>query len=162
MFWYFCATNKERVGECMKKGHAWALLPIIVFLVLFIGYGIWTGGFYNMPAIAGFVTALVVAFFMNRKVSFGEKLEVVARGMADENVMIMCLVFVMAGAFSGAVKAAGGADATVNFGLSVLPGSIAFRAPSTSIRIQPPIKIRPALTKRVVRIFFRITGLPCI
>ena len=109
----------------MKKGHAWALLPIIVFLVLFIGYGIWTGGFYNMPAIAGFVTALVVAFFMNRKVSFGEKLEVVARGMADENVMIMCLVFVMAGAFSGAVKAAGGADATVNFGLSVLPGSIA-------------------------------------
>lgn len=49
----------------------------------------------------------------------------VARGMADENVMIMCLVFVMAGAFSGAVKAAGGADATVNFGLSVLPGSIA-------------------------------------
>lgn len=109
----------------MKKGHAWALLPIIVFLVLFIGYGIWTGGFYNMPAIAGFVTALVVAFFMNRKVNFGEKLEVVARGMADENVMIMCLVFVMAGAFSGAVKAAGGADATVNFGLSVLPGSIA-------------------------------------
>ena len=109
----------------MKKGHAWALLPIVVFLALFIGYGIWTGGFYNMPAIAGFVTALVVAFLMNRKVSFGEKLEVVARGMADENVMIMCLVFVMAGAFSGAVKAAGGADATVNFGLSILPGSIA-------------------------------------
>lgn len=109
----------------MKKGHAWALLPIFVFLALFIGYGIWHGNdFYQMPAIAGFVTALVVAFLMNTKVSFHEKLNVVARGMADENVMIMCLVFVMAGAFSGSVNAAGGADATVNFGLSILPGNI--------------------------------------
>lgn len=110
----------------MKKGHAWALLPIVAFLVLFIGYGIWNDyNFYKMPAIAGFVTALVIAFFMNPKVPFYEKLNVAARGMADENVMIMCLVFVMAGAFSGAVNAAGGAEATVNFGLSILPQNIA-------------------------------------
>ena len=109
----------------MKKGHAWALLPIVVFLALFIGYGIWNDhDFYKMPAIAGFVTALVVAFLMNPKVSFHEKLNVAARGMADENVMIMCLVFVMAGAFSGSVSAAGGADSTVNFGLSILPSNI--------------------------------------
>ena len=110
----------------MKKGNAWALTPIIVFLVLFIGYGIWNDNdFYKMPAIAGFVTALVVAFLLNRKVSFHEKLETAAKGMADENVMIMCLVFVMAGAFSGAVNAAGGADSTVNFGLSILPSNVA-------------------------------------
>ena len=110
----------------MKKGNAWALTPIIVFLVLFIGYGIWNDNdFYKMPAIAGFVTALVVAFLLNRKVSLHEKLETAAKGMADENVMIMCLVFVMAGAFSGAVNAAGGADSTVNFGLSILPSNVA-------------------------------------
>lgn len=110
----------------MKKGNAWALTPIIVFLVLFIGYGIWNDNdFYKMPAIAGFVTALVVAFLLNRKVSFHEKLETAAKGMADENVMIMCLVFVMAGAFSGAVNAAGGANSTVNFGLSILPSNVA-------------------------------------
>ncbi len=110
----------------MKKGNAWALTPIIVFLVLFIGYGIWNDNdFYKMPAIPGFVTALVVAFLLNRKVSFHEKLETAAKGMADENVMIMCLVFVMAGAFSGAVNAAGGADSTVNFGLSILPSNVA-------------------------------------
>ena len=110
----------------MKKGNAWALTPIIVFLVLFIGYGIWNDNdFYKMPAIAGFVTALVVAFLLNRKVTFHEKLEASAKGMADENVMIMCLVFVMAGAFSGAVNAAGGADSTVNFGLSILPSNVA-------------------------------------
>ncbi len=109
----------------MKKGHAWALAPIGLFLALFIGYGIWNGNdFYQMPAIAGFVTALVFAFLMNTKVRFYEKLEIVARGMADENVMIMCLVFVLAGAFSGSVSAAGGATAVVNFGLSVLPGNI--------------------------------------
>ena len=109
----------------MKKGNAWALTPIIVFLVLFIGYGIWNNNdFYKMPAIAGFVTALVVAFLLNRKVTFHEKLEAAAKGMADENVMIMCLVFVMAGAFSGAVNAAGGADSTVNFGLSILPSNV--------------------------------------
>ncbi len=51
--WHIRTNNKESVGGCMKKGHAWALLPIVVFLALFIGYGIWTGGFYNMPAIAG-------------------------------------------------------------------------------------------------------------
>ncbi len=100
-------------------------MPIVVFLALFIGYGIWNDhDFYKMPAIAGFVTALVVAFLMNPKVSFHEKLNVAARGMADENVMIMCLVFVMAGAFSGSVSAAGGADSTVNFGLSILPSNI--------------------------------------
>lgn len=110
----------------MKKGNAWALTPIIVFLVLFIGYGIWNDNdFYKMPAIAGFVTALVVAFLLNPKVTFHEKLEAAAKGMADENVMIMCLVFVMAGAFSGAVNAAGGADSTVNFGLSILPSNVA-------------------------------------
>ena len=48
-----------------------------------------------------------------------------ARGAGEENIMIMCLVFILAGAFSSSVKAAGGADATVNFGLSILPGSVA-------------------------------------
>ena len=62
------------------------MLPIVVFLALFIGYGIWNDhDFYKMPAIAGFVTALVVAFLMNPKVSFHEKLNVAARGLADEN-----------------------------------------------------------------------------
>ena len=42
-----------------------------------------------------------------------------------QNVMIMCLVFVMAGGFSGAVQAAGGVDSTVNFSLSILPPSVA-------------------------------------
>ena len=109
----------------MQKGNPWALLPIAVFLVVFIGCGILFGDFYAMPAIVGFLIALVTAFLQNPERTFAEKLSSVTRSMGDENVMIMCLVFVLAGAFSGAVQAAGGVDSTVNFGLSILPPQIA-------------------------------------
>lgn len=109
----------------MPQCSFWALMPIFVFLALFVGYGVGTGDFYAMPAIAGFVVALTVAFVMDRKRTFSEKLDIAARGMGDENVMVMCLVFIMAGAFSGSVSAAGGAEATVNFALSVLPAGVA-------------------------------------
>jgi Na+/H+ antiporter NhaC len=109
----------------VKKGNPWALLPILCFLVVFIGMGVWLNDFYAMPAIVGFLIALGVAFCQNRKRSFSEKMEDVTHSMGDSNVMIMCLVFVMAGGFSGAVQAAGGVDSTVNFSLSILPPSVA-------------------------------------
>lgn len=117
----------------MKKGNPWALLPMVVFLVLFIAVGIVdnrAGGMFgdSLPTIVGFLIALVVAFLQNpkgKRLSFEEKLNAMARGAGEENIMIMCLVFILAGAFSASVKAAGGADATVNFGLSILPGSVA-------------------------------------
>ncbi len=109
----------------MKKGSLLALLPILVFLLVFIGSGIVFHDFYAMPAVVGFLIALVVAFFQNPKRTFAQKLEDVTRNMGDENVMVMCLVFILAGAFSGSVQAAGGVDSTVNFGLSILPPSVA-------------------------------------
>lgn len=109
----------------MKRGKFSALLPIILFLVLFIGIGIVTGDFYKMPAVVGFLIALVFAFLQNPKLKFEEKLNIMARGAGDENIMIMVIIFLLAGAFSASVKAAGGADATVNFGLSILPGGVA-------------------------------------
>ncbi|MDY2969354.1 MAG: Na+/H+ antiporter NhaC family protein [Butyricicoccus pullicaecorum] len=117
----------------MKKGNPWALLPIAVFLALFIAVGIIDnrmGGMFgdSLPAIVGFLIALIVAFLQNpkgTKLTFEEKLNTMARGAGEENIMIMCLVFILAGAFSASVKAAGGADATVNFGLSILPGNVA-------------------------------------
>ena len=109
----------------MRKGNPWALLPILCFLVVFIGLGVWLNDFYAMPAIVGFLIALGVAFCQNRKRSFSEKMEDVTHSMGDSNVMIMCLVFVMAGGFSGAVQAAGGVDSTVNFSLSILPPPVA-------------------------------------
>ncbi|RKJ72189.1 Na+/H+ antiporter NhaC family protein [Butyricicoccus sp. 1XD8-22] len=108
----------------MKKGNFWALAPIFVFLVLYIGIGVYMGDFYVMPAAVGFLIALLVAFFQNPKRSLADKLSTLARGAGDENIMIMCVIFLLAGAFSASVKAAGGADAAVAFGLAILPSRI--------------------------------------
>ena len=83
----------------MNKGKFSALLPIIVFLVLFIGVGVVTGDFYVMPAVVGFLIALIFAFLQNPKQKFEEKLSILARGAGDENIMIMVVIFLMAGAF---------------------------------------------------------------
>lgn len=108
-----------------EKGRLRALLPIGVFLVIFLGSGIVTGNFDSMPAIVGFLIALFVAFIQNRKLGFQKKMQIVAKGIGDENIITMCLIFLCAGGFSGAVTAAGGVESTVNFGLSILPSNIA-------------------------------------
>lgn len=107
------------------KPRASALLPIGIFLVIFLGAGIITGDFYSMPAIVGFLIALCVAFLQNKEKSFDEKLGIIARGVGNENIVTMCLIFLCAGAFSGTVTAAGGVESTVNLGLSILPSSVA-------------------------------------
>ena len=98
-----------------------ALLPFFVFLVFFAGAGIISGDFYAMPAYVAFIIALFIAFLQNRKVSFDEKLKIVAKGTGDVNIITMVLIFLVAGAFSGVVSAAGGVESTVNMGLSLLP-----------------------------------------
>ena len=108
-----------------NRGRASALLPIGVFLVIFLGAGIMTGDFYAMPAIVAFLAALFVAFLQDRKHDFNEKIHIIAQGVGDDNIITMCLIFLAAGAFSGAVTAAGGAESTVNFGLSILPAGVA-------------------------------------
>lgn len=108
-----------------QKGHFIALLPIFVFLILFLGMGIVTGDFYKTPAIVAFLIALFVAFLQNRKLSFADKFKVITKGIGDENIITMCLIFLCAGAFSGAVTASGGVESTVNLGLSVLPAQFA-------------------------------------
>ena len=113
------------MNQVENKGRVVALLPIGVFLVIFLGSGIVTGDFYAMPAIVAFLIALAVAFMQNKELSFAEKLSVISKGVGDENIITMSLIFLCAGGFSGAVTAAGGVESTVNFGLSVLPSNVA-------------------------------------
>ena len=108
-------------SEKQIKGKASALLPIGVFLVIFLGAGIVFNDFYAMPAIVAFLIALFVAFLQNRKVGFQDKIRLIAQGVGEENIITMSLIFLCAGGFSGAVTAAGGVDSTVNLGLSLIP-----------------------------------------
>ena len=111
--------------EKEKKGRAIALLPIGVFLIIFLGAGIVFKDFYAIPAIVAFLIALFVAFLQNKELSFNKKIEVIAKGVGEENIITMSLIFLCAGGFSGAVTAAGGVDSTVNLGLSLIPAHFA-------------------------------------
>lgn len=113
--------KKDTMNNREAEGRALALLPIGVFLVIFLGAGILFNDFYAMPAIVAFLIALFVAFLQNRKVSFDEKVRIIASGLGEENIITMCLIFLCAGGFSGAVTAAGGVDSTVALGLSLIP-----------------------------------------
>lgn len=116
----------------MEKKRLSALLPIGVFLILYLGFGILfeyvlktEEGFYGVQAIVVFLIALLVAVLQDKEHTFNEKISIMAKGMADDNIITMCLVFLTAGAFSGAIGAAGGADSTVNLFLTFLPGKVA-------------------------------------
>lgn len=105
----------------MKKGNPWALLPFFVFLVLFIGSGIMLKDFYAFPVIVAITISSMVALAMNRKVPFTKKVDIFCQGAGNSNVMLMALIFLLAGAFSSVAKGMGAVDATVNFALSIIP-----------------------------------------
>lgn len=117
---------EKKPGLSVKgEGRASALLPILVFLILFIGSGVLMDDFYAMPTIVAFLIALIVAFLQNPSLDFHDKIRVCARGIGEDNVVTMCLIFLAAGGFSGAVSAAGGVTSTVNLGLSLIPSQFA-------------------------------------
>ena len=115
----------------MKKNNPAALLPIGVFLVLYLGLGILFEyvmkipmGFYNIPIVVAFLAAILVACLQNRGVKFDDKLGIMAQGMADKNIITMLLIFLTAGAFVGVVGRSS-AESVAYFMLSLIPAKFA-------------------------------------
>ncbi len=115
----------------MKKGNPIALLPIGVFLVLYLGLGLWFEyglmipmGFYKVPIVIAFLAAILVACLQNRAVSFDEKLEIMGQGVGDKNIITMLLIFLTAGAFVGVVGRSS-AQSVAYFMLSIIPPKFA-------------------------------------
>ncbi|OEH93817.1 Na+/H+ antiporter NhaC family protein [Bacillus solimangrovi] len=106
-----------------QQGNSLALLPLIIFLGLFIGAGIITGDFYKLPILVAALIAAALALVMNRKAPFMTKVERFAKGAGNTDIMIMVFIFMLAGAFSATAKGMGAVDSTVNLALSVLPQS---------------------------------------
>ena len=98
-----------------------ALVPFIVFMVFYLGLSVWAKDFYFVPMPVAFVVASATAFLLNRKQKFDEKVEIYAKGMGETNIMIMCLIFILAGAFSTVAKAMGAVDATVLIARHLIP-----------------------------------------
>ena len=110
-----------------KKSNPVALLPIGVFLVLYLGLGLVFEyvlkiemGFYQIPIVVVFLVALLVAFLQNRSLKFDDKLQIVSRSVGDKDIMTMVLIFLAAGIFVG-VTGRDSAEAVAYFLLSVTP-----------------------------------------
>ena len=111
----------------MKKGNPIALLPIGVFLVIYLGLGLLFEygmkipmGFYNIPIVIAFLVAILVACLQNRQVSFDDKLKIMGEGVGDKNIITMLLIFLTAGAFVGVVGRSS-AQSVAYFLLDIIP-----------------------------------------
>ena len=109
-----------------KRPSGLALLPFAMFIVIYMGAGIYYQvkgmemAFYQFPSVTAMFLAVVAAFCMGKE-KLDEKFSIFARGAANENVLTMLMIYILAGAFSTVAKSMGGVDATVNLGLAIIP-----------------------------------------
>ena len=115
----------------MRKANPWALLPIGIFVALYLGLGIVFEyalripmGFYNIPIVVIFLIALLVACLQNRKFTFDEKLVIMGKGVGDKDIITMILIFLTAGIFVGTVGRES-AQSVAYFMLSIIPAQYA-------------------------------------
>ncbi len=115
----------------MKKGNPIALLPIGVFLVLYLGLGLIfeyamgiNMGFYNIPIVVAFLVAILVACLQNRKLNLDQKIALMGQGVGDPNIITMIFIFMAAGIFVGVVGRSS-AESVAYFMLSIIPPKFA-------------------------------------
>ena len=118
-----------------KKYYGWkGFFPLLTFLAIYLGSGLICaalgyGGdsFKQVPRMAALVGALLVCMCMGGKErSLEYRMDTFCKGMSNQGTMIMIMVFLLAGAFSGVAKAMGGVQATANLGLSLVPTQFMF------------------------------------
>jgi Na+/H+ antiporter NhaC len=107
-----------------NKGNGLALIPLGVFLLVYLGTSIVAKDFYAVSVIVPFLAAALTALIMNRKIKFDEKVEIFCKGAGNTNILLMIIIFILAGAFAQVAKDMGAVDSTVNLGLSLLPSSL--------------------------------------
>ncbi|WP_101958149.1 Na+/H+ antiporter NhaC family protein [Flammeovirga sp. MY04] len=107
-----------------KKGNPLALLPLLTFLVSYLSVSLITNDFYKMPATVSFLLASIVALAMNPKATLKEKISTYTQGMGHSDIMLMCIIFLLAGAFGNVSKSMGAIDSTVNMALNYLPSHL--------------------------------------
>ena len=103
-----------------------SLLPLMLFVALFLGTGLYLQSqgvdyaFYQLPGPVAIIPALVLAIWLY-KAPLAESIEVLVKGAGNNNIITMCIIYLLAGAFATVAQATGGVDAVVNAGLSLVP-----------------------------------------
>ncbi len=118
----------QKTDEINKNFHhtpnVWALLPLGVFLLSYLVVSCIAGDFYKMPITVAFLLSSIVAIVISKGGKLSNRIEQFCRGAANSNIMLMVLIFIMAGAFAQTAKEMGAVDATVNLTMSLLPGNL--------------------------------------
>ena len=104
--------------------NVWALLPLGVFLLSYLAVSCIAGDFYKMPITVSFVLSSVVAIAISKGGKLNSRIEQFCKGAANSNIMLMVVIFILAGAFAQTAKEMGAVDATVNLTMSLLPGNL--------------------------------------
>ncbi|MDO5725757.1 MAG: Na+/H+ antiporter NhaC family protein [Tissierellia bacterium] len=107
----------------MKKS-AKGLIPMIFFIIIYLGNGIITKDFKSMPVEVAFLISAVLALAINRDIKFSEKIDHFCKGGGNPNIILMAVIFILAGAFSQVSRDMGAVDSVVNFGLSIFPSNV--------------------------------------
>lgn len=114
------------MSEPKKKANGLALLPFVIFVVIFLGAGLYYQAqgvdmaFYQFPSVSAMFIAVLIAFLMT-KGTIDERFALFSKGAANVDVLTMLMIFLLAGAFSTVAGEMGGRDATINLGLSIIP-----------------------------------------
>ena len=98
-----------------------ALLPFLVFVLFYFGFSLLTKDFSKVPMTVAFIISSAVGLILNHKEKLNKKIEIFALGMGNKDIMIMCLVFILAGAFTSTAQAIGGVDSAVAVAQNFIP-----------------------------------------
>lgn len=107
-----------------NKYTKFSLLPLLFFILIFIGSGIITQDFYQLPINVALIATLVVAMVMFPKIKLSTKIHHAINGARDENIILMVFIFLLAGAFGMITKETGAVESTVNLGLTFIPSQL--------------------------------------
>ncbi|WP_288180999.1 Na+/H+ antiporter NhaC family protein [Odoribacter laneus] len=106
------------------KANFWALVPLFIFLGIYLITSLIVKDFYKVPITVAFVISSVVAIGMTRGEKLSERVSRFSAGASDPNIMLMLWIFILAGSFAQSAKAMGAIDATVNLALQILPDNL--------------------------------------
>ena len=98
-----------------------AIIPFIVFVIFYFGFSLWTRDFSKVPMTVAFIISSATALILNHKEKLHKKIELFALGMGNKDIMIMCLIFILAGAFTASATAVGGVEAAVEIAQQLIP-----------------------------------------
>ena len=104
-----------------RSPSARALLPFGIFIVFYVGLSVYANDFYKIPMPIAFLIASAVGLILDHRRPLMQKVEIYARGMGETNIMIMCLIFILAGAFAAVAKGMGAVDSAVVIARSLIP-----------------------------------------